>query len=211
MLQSPGKKKTVPAAGWEEHWSRIRRPFGDTGRRCFFYCLAGFLGGMTMFRDMRRKNQLLPQEEAEAMLRQGTSGVLSLLGDSGYPYGVPLSYVYHNGKLYFHCAKAGHKLDAIRREEKCSFCVIDQDQVVAEKYTTLFRSVIAFGQVRVLEDDGEKHAALEALGERFNPGQPESLEKEIAATWNSVCVLELEIEHLTGKEAKELRNRGAGQ
>ena len=133
-----------------------------------------------MFRDMRRKNQLLPQEEAEAILRQGTSGVLSLLGDGGYPYGVPLSYVYHNGKLYFHCAKAGHKLDAIRREGKCSFCVIGQDQVVAEKYTTLFRSVIAFGQVRVLEDDGEKRAALEALGERFNPGQPESLEKEIA-------------------------------
>ena len=75
----------------------------------------------------------------------------------------------------------------------------------------LFRSVIAFGQVRVLEDDGEKRAALEALGERFNPGQPESLEKEIAATWNSVCVLELEIEHLTGKEAKELRKRRAGQ
>lgn len=164
-----------------------------------------------MFRDMRRKNQLLPPEEAESILRQGTSGVLSLLGDGGYPYGVPLSYVYHNGRLYFHCAKAGHKLDAIRREGKCSFCVIGQDQVVAEKYTTLFRSVIAFGQVRVLEDDGEKRAALEALGERFNPGQPESLEKEIAATWNSVCVLELEIEHLTGKEAKELRNRGAGQ
>ena len=154
-----------------------------------------------MFREMRRKNQLLPQEETEAMLQQGTSGVLSLLGDDGYPYGVPLSYVYHNGKLYFHCAQAGHKLDAIRREGKCSFCVIDQDQVVAEKYTTLFRSVIAFGQVRVLEDDGEKRAALEALGERFNPGQPESLEKVIAATWNSVCVLELEIEHLTGKEA----------
>ena len=67
------------------------------------------------------------------------------------------------------------------------------------------------GFFAVLEADGEKHAALEALGERFNPGEPESLEKEIAATWNSVCVLELEIEHLTGKEAKELRNRGAGQ
>ena len=98
-----------------------------------------------MFRDMRRKNQLLPQEEAEAILRQGTSGVLSLLGDGGYPYGVPLSYVYHNGRLYFHCAKAGHKLDAIRRERKCSFCVIAQDLVAPEKYTTLFRSVIAFG------------------------------------------------------------------
>lgn len=139
------------------------------------------------------------------MLQQGTSGVLSLLGDNGYPYGVPLSYVYHNGKLYFHCAQAGHKLDAIRREEKCSFCVIVQDQVVPEKYTTYFRSVIAFGKVRILENIEEKQAALEALGERFNPGQPESLEKEIAATWNSVCVLEMAIEHLTGKEAKELR------
>lgn len=164
-----------------------------------------------MFRAMRRKRQQLSRAEAEAILERGTSGVLAVAGDDGYPYAVPLSYVYQDGKLWFHCAKSGHKLDAIRREGKCSFCVIDQDQVVAEKYTTLFRSVIAFGQVRVLEDDGEKRAALEALGERFNPGQPESLEKEIAATWNSVCVLELEIEHLTGKEAKELRKRRAGQ
>ena len=152
-----------------------------------------------------------PRRKRRPYCARAPAGCCPCWGDGGYPYGVPLSYVYHNGRLYFHCAKAGHKLDAIRREGKCSFCVIGQDQVVAEKYTTLFRSVIAFGQVRVLEDDGEKRAALEALGERFNPGQPESLEKEIAATWNSVCVLELEIEHLTGKEAKELRNRGAGQ
>ena len=158
-----------------------------------------------MFREMRRKNQLLPQEETEAMLQQGTSGVLSLLGDNGYPYGVPLSYVYHNGKLYFHCAQAGHKLDAIRRKEKCSFCVIVQDQVVPEKYTTYFRSVIAFGKVRILENIEEKQAALEALGERFNPGEKESLRQEISGAWDRVCVLEMAIEHLTGKEAKELR------
>lgn len=122
-----------------------------------------------MFRDMRRKNQLLPPEEAESILRQGTSGVLSLLGDGGYPYGVPLSYVYHNGRLYFHCAKAGHKLDAIRRERKCSFCVIAQDLVAPEKYTTLFRSVIAFGQVRVLEDAGETRRSG-GLGGAVQPG-----------------------------------------
>lgn len=164
-----------------------------------------------MFRDLRRKRQALSPQACADVLARGTSGVLAVAGDGGYPYAVPLSFLYDGGKLYFHCARAGHKLDAIRRDPRASFCVIDQDQVVAEKYTTLFRSVIAFGQVRVLEDDGEKRAALEALGERFNPGEPESLEKEIAATWNSVCVLELEIEHLTGKEAKELRNRGAGQ
>ena len=164
-----------------------------------------------MFREMRRKKQRLSKEECDRILYNGTSGVLALHGDNGYPYAVPVSYVYNGEKLLFHSAKNGHKIDAIIKNAAASFCVIGQDQVVAEKYTTLFRSVIAFGQVRVLEDDGEKRAALEALGERFNPGQPESLEKEIAATWNSVCVLELEIEHLTGKEAKELRKRRAGQ
>ena len=118
-----------------------------------------------MFRDMRRKNQLLPQEEAEAILRQGTSGVLSLLGDGGYPYGVPLSYVYHNGKLYFHCAKAGHKLDAIRREGKCSFCVIGQDQVVAEKYTTSVLPVVVTVLVASEEAAALDAASLEATEE----------------------------------------------
>ena len=158
-----------------------------------------------MFRDMRRKNQLLPQEEAEAMLRQGTSGVLSLLGDSGYPYGVPLSYVYHNGKLYFHCAKAGHKLDAIRWEGKCSFCVIDQDHIVPEEYTTYFRSVIAFGTLRILEEDGEKRAAIEKLAVKYAPADSrENRERAIDRDWAPLCMLEMEVEHLSGKEAIEL-------
>jgi len=67
-----------------------------------------------MFREMRRKKQLLPEDACIAILQKGTSGVLAVLGDDGYPYAVPLSYVYHAGKLYFHCAKAGHKLDAIQ-------------------------------------------------------------------------------------------------
>ena len=85
-----------------------------------------------MFRAMRRKRQQLSREEAEAILERGTSGVLAVAGDNGYPYAVPLSYVYQDGKLWFHCAKSGHKLDAVRREEKASFCVIDQDLVVPE-------------------------------------------------------------------------------
>ena len=74
-----------------------------------------------MFPEMRRIKQQLSDQAAEAVLLRGTSGVLSLLGEDGYPYGVPLSYVYQNGKLLFHCATKGHKLDALRREEKCSF------------------------------------------------------------------------------------------
>ena len=71
-----------------------------------------------MFRPMRRGKQLLPPEESIQILEQGTSGVLAVAGDAGYPYAVPLSYVYMDGKLYFHCAKSGHKLDAIRRNSK---------------------------------------------------------------------------------------------
>ena len=161
-----------------------------------------------MFRDMRRKNQLLPQEEAEAMLRQGTSGVLSLLGDSGYPYGVPLSYVYHNGKLYFHCAKAGHKLEALRRCPKASFCVIDQDQVVPEEYTTYFRSVIVFGTMRIIEEEQEKRTAVEKLALKYAP--EDSAQNRAAAIekdWKPLCMLELTPEHITGKEAVELMKR----
>ena len=160
-----------------------------------------------MFPSMRRSRQALSREACLAVLQRATSGVLSLQTADGYPYGVPLSFVYDGEKLYFHCAREGHKLDAIRREGKCSFCVIDQDQVAPEKYTTHFRSVIAFGRIRILEDPEEKRAALEVLGKRFNPHDPEGLEKEITSLWNSVCVLEMKVEHLTGKEAKELAGR----
>lgn len=89
------------------------------------------------FRKMRRGRQELSLEETEAILNRQTAGVLALSGDGGYPYAVPISYIYADGKLYFHCAKSGYKLDAIRRDPKASFCVIDQDQIVPEKFTTL--------------------------------------------------------------------------
>ena len=126
-----------------------------------------------MFRDMRRKRQALPPEQCAAILRRGTSGVLALAGDAGYPYAVPLSYVYTDGKLYFHCAKAGHKLDAIQREPRASFCVIDQDEIVPEEYTTYFRSVIAFGRIRILADDAQKRSAIDALAQ-CACGRPEA-------------------------------------
>ena len=158
-----------------------------------------------MFRAMRRKRQQLSRAEAEAILERGTSGVLAVAGDDGYPYAVPLSYVYQDGKLWFHCAKSGHKLDAVRREEKASFCVIDQDQVVPEEYTTYFRSVIAFGRVRVLEEEGEKRAAIDALARRYFPGDTqENRDTYIAREWAGVALLELTVEHLTGKQATEL-------
>lgn len=158
-----------------------------------------------MFRDMRRKNQVLTAGETAAVLERGTSGVLALLGDGGYPYAVPMSYVYDGAHIYFHCAKAGHKLDAIRREPKASFCVIDRDQIVPEAYTSYFRSVIAFGTIRILEDEGEMRQAIEKLALRYAPGDtPQGRQAAIDKDWAPLCVLEMTVEHLTGKEAIEL-------
>jgi len=157
-----------------------------------------------MFREMRRKAQLLSKEESITILNEATSGVLAVLGDEDYPYAVPLSHAFHEGKIYFHCAKSGHKLDAINRHPLASFCVIYEDSVVPEKYTTFFRSVIAFGRVRPLEDPSEKRAALEILAQKFSPDYEEGRLKEIDMLFGNVVVLEFTIEHMTGKEAIEL-------
>lgn len=164
-----------------------------------------------MFRDMRRKEQALSREECLAVLDRGTSGVLAVYGDDGYPYAVPLSYAYEDGKLWFHCARQGHKLDAILRDPKVSFCVVDRDQVVSLEYTTYFRSVILFGKARVLEDPMEIRTALEKLALRYAPEDSGAhreaiLEKELPA----VVMVEIAVEHLSGKEAIELvRSRHA--
>lgn len=158
-----------------------------------------------MFREMRRKKQMLSTEECIHILEEGTSGVLALSGDGGYPYAVPISYVYAGSKLYFHSAKSGHKLDAIGNCSKASFCVIAQDKIIPEKYTTHYRSVIAFGQIRILDDDREKKAAIEALALKYSPGESsESRQDAITQSWPSLCLIELSVEHLSGKEAAGL-------
>ena len=94
------------------------------------------------FREMRRCKQALERTVVEDILRRGSSGVLAVLGDDAYPYAVPLSYVYADGKLYFHGAKEGHKIDAIRQHAKASFCVIDRDAVVPEEGREKLKNVL---------------------------------------------------------------------
>lgn len=157
-----------------------------------------------MFREMRRKNQRLTREECNAVLERGTSGVLAVAGEEAYPYAVPLSYVYCDDKLFFHCAPTGHKLDAITQNNRVSFCVIDQDQVVPEEYTTYFRSVIVFGRARILHQSEEKRAALMRLAEKYSPAREQGRLAEIDRLFQAVCMVEVEIDHLSGKEAIEL-------
>lgn len=159
---------------------------------------------MEQFREMRRKKQLLSKEACEAILREATAGTLALLGDGGYPYAVPISYVYAEGHLYFHSALAGHKVDAIRQCDKASFCVISQDDVQPKMYTTFYRSVIAFGRIHIIEDESEKMAAARMLGNRYNPNDEEALRQELEKGFARMLIIRLDIEHLTGKEAIEL-------
>ena len=157
-----------------------------------------------MFHSMRRNRQILSEEACAAVLERGTSGVLALQGDEPYPYAVPLSYVYHQGKIYFHCAKQGHKLAAIAANPRCCFCVIDQDQVVPAEYTTYYRSVTAFGTLRVMTE-GEMGPAIDILAAKYAPQDPpERREKYIRREWSGLCMLEMTVEHLSGKQAIEL-------
>ena len=161
-----------------------------------------------MFREMRRKKQQMPDADAVGVLERGSHGVLAVPGDGGYPYAVPISYVYCGGKIYMHCAKSGHKLDAVRACGKASFCVVDADDVVPEKFTTYYRSVIAFGRVREITDDAEKLSAIRALSAKYCPELPrEKHEAEIELEWAPLHIIAMEIEHLTGKESRELAAR----
>ena len=156
------------------------------------------------FRSMRRKRQQLSEEKSIGILQKSTAGTLALLGGNGYPYAVPISYVYAGGKLYFHSALSGHKVDAIRNCDKASFCVIDKDDVRPKKYTTYSRSVIAFGHIHIIEDEQEKLETARLLGDRYNPNQEEALQKELEKGLSRMLMIRFDIEHLTGKAAIEL-------
>lgn len=161
-----------------------------------------------MFRRMRREKQMLSLEECVSILEKATSGVLALSGDDGYPYAVPLSYVYEKsesdyGKIYFHCAVEGHKIDAVKNCGKASFCVVAQDDVIPLEYSTRYKSVIAFGHVRIIEDDTEKRRTIEMLGKRYAPNDSEKNRNgEIEKYWSSLCMIEMRIKYMTGKQSK---------
>ena len=159
---------------------------------------------MPEFRPMRRHRQQLSREECEGILGRCTSGVLALTGDGGYPYAVPLSYVYADGAIIFHSAVQGHKVDAIKQDNRCSFCVIEQDEVIPTEFTTYFRSVIAFGRIHILDSTNEKVHALRLLGRRYSPGDEHGLQHEIDKSLDHVLLLRLDIDHLSGKQAIEL-------
>ena len=157
-----------------------------------------------MFRKMRRSMQQLSREECEEILRTSSSGVLAVLGDDEYPYTVPLNYVYENGKILFHGAKEGHKLDAIRNHDKVSFCVIARDTVIPEQGTTAYISVIAFGRARIVDSKDELRLIAERISDKFSHDYMESFREKTEGYLkaDTLRCVEITIEHLTGKAGR---------
>lgn len=157
-----------------------------------------------MFREMRRWKQQISREECIRVLREQPRGVLSMLGDDGYPYGIPLDHWYseEENKLYFHCAKSGHKLDAIAACDKVSYCVMDEGYRKEGEWALNINSVVAFGRIRVVDDEEKKRVICANLVRKFTDDE-EYLRKELANAFPRVNCLELAIEHMTGKLVNE--------
>lgn len=162
-----------------------------------------------MTRTMRRFRQLLSAKEAERILLTGKYCVMAVSGDNDYPYAVPINYVYNGTSIYIHLAAQGHKIDALERNPKCSLCIVDKDDVIPEEFTSYFRSVIVFGKAHFVESTEDKVTALRLLGDKYSPGiDPDA---EISRFIKTVCIVRIDIDRVTGKEAIELtRERSEG-
>ena len=167
-----------------------------------------------MFREMRRKGQQITTQECMEILLRAKTGVLGVYGDDGYPYTVPLNFVYTPpeeagkglGTIGFHCATTGHKIDGIRRNEKVSFTVVDRDEIMPKERTTKYCSVIAFGRARFLEGEETLRRAANTLGAKYSAGYEDlyMAETENTIRRGTLCCVEITIDHMTGKIGKEL-------
>ena len=161
---------------------------------------------MPMFRTMRRYKQQIAQEECVQILKEQLRGVLSVLGDGDYPYGIPLDHWYceENDKLYFHCAKTGHKLDAVQKHDKVSYCVMDEGFRKEGDWALNIRSVVIFGRMRIVADteDELKGRIAAGLCRKFTVDEA-FLQNELIHALPRAAFLELTSEHMTGKLVNE--------
>ena len=157
-----------------------------------------------MFREMVRKKQQLPETECIEILKREKRGVLSLLGDDDYPYGIPLNHYYNetDGKLYFHSGKSGHKVDAILRDPKASFCVCDEGIRENGNWYLTFRSVIVFGKIELIEDREKIYEIARRLSHKFIDDE-DYIEHEVKNSGPGTLMFALVPEHITGKRVTE--------
>lgn len=152
---------------------------------------------------MRRFRQQITEEECETILREEPRGVLSMYGEDGYPYAIPINFIYDGRKIYFHCAKEGHKIDALKKDNRVSFCVYDKGYLKEGKVGLNINSVVIFGKIRFIDDRETVIRETRALGMKYLP--EDLVEKDVKkyAETGTLQILELTIDHMTGKLVNE--------
>ena len=157
-----------------------------------------------MFRPLRRKKRAITDEKARELLATCKRGVFAVNGDDGYPYAIPVNYFFdaEHDKIYFHGAKAGHKVDSLRHDDKVCFTVYGNEHFEPGDWAPYVQSTVVFGRCRLVEDAAATEARVRELGLKYYPGR-EEVEKEIAKAIKGVQLYEITIEHLTGKQIQE--------
>ena len=154
------------------------------------------------FRPMRRFKQQLPEEECVEILKAAYRGFLSIIGEGGYPYTIPINFVYEDGHIYFHCAREGHKMDAIKECDKACFTVIGEPVQEPDDWWYHVKSVICRGCISVIEDDAEHLSKLQLLGSKYFP-EGYDMAEDIRKNGPRAAILVLRIEHMSGKQVRE--------
>lgn len=157
-----------------------------------------------MFREMRRRGQALSREECVSLLKTEKRGALAMSGDNGYPYAIPLNFYFDEAenKIYFHCAKEGHKLDAIKNDGRVCFTVWDRGEKRGGDWAYHVKSVVVMGRARLVDDKAVIYEKTRAIGLKYYPDAG-SVDEELRRAISRVALIELAIEHITGKMVHE--------
>ena len=157
-----------------------------------------------MFRPIRKKKNEISVDKAKALLHSSRRGVLAVNGDDGYPYAIPINYLYdeENEKIIFHGAKAGHKVDALKKNDKICFTVFGNEMVKEEAWAPFLQSVVVFGRCHLVESQEDTIALVKKFAAKYYPNM-DMVNEEAASSGRAVQMFEIQIEHLSGKEVQE--------
>jgi uncharacterized protein len=174
---------------------------GFAGHGCPWKCdkQSEVNGGETVFREIKRRNRSMPEQEARGILARAEHGVLATVGEDGWPYAVPLNHVLIDNAIYAHCARKGHKLDNIAHEARVSYCAVASARILPSEMTSLYESAIAFGRATVVTDEDERLRTLKLLTMRFLNCGEELYEEHMRLHGRGAAMIRIEIEHITGK------------
>ena len=158
-----------------------------------------------MFRAIRKKKNEISIDATKELLHSSRRGVLAVNGDEGYPYAIPINYLYdeENNRIIFHGAKAGHKVDSLKKNDKICFTIYGNETIKEEKWAPYLQSVVIFGKCHLVENKDETISMLKKFALKYYPNE-EMVNKEIEFSGRGVQMFEIEIEHLSGKEVQEI-------